>query len=65
MDLLEFKQSQRIAMIKLRETVPDSALQVFSSDEVETLAYIYAEFEDLGTAFKVVRSIRELEKNPI
>ena len=65
MDLLEFKQSQRIAMIKLRETVPDKALQVFSSDEVETLAYIYAEFEDLGTAFKVVRSIRELEKNPI
>ena len=65
MDLLEFRYRQRMAMIKLREIVPDKALQTFTSDEVETLAYIYSEIGDLAMAFKVARNIREVQKNPI
>jgi hypothetical protein len=65
MDLLEFKYCQRIAMIKLREVVPDRALETFTSDEVETLAYIYSEIDDLAMAFKVTRNLREVQKNPI
>jgi hypothetical protein len=52
-------------MIELREIMPDAALQAFSEDEVNTIAYVYKELGNLSIAIKVARSLRENIKNPI
>lgn len=65
MDLIEFRYCQRMSMIKLRSEVPDAVLQYYSSDEVETMAYIYNQVGNLVTTFKLVKSMRENIKNPL
>ncbi len=65
MDLLEFRYCQRASMIKLRSIVPDAVLQFYSSDEIETMAYVFNQVGDLVMTFKLIKSMRENIKNPL